>query len=378
MQLEEVQFNHDPASASHDAFTICRDKTSGAIVAPEWRRTPYKREPAAYARDAISAPVTIKARFSGGPQNGTRKIRAIDANEPGEQSGCGCLAFLASLIAKLVNAVFGTIGEVVAKDVTFNGSGNSGLETFTLNSPWLGPNGFISKRNTVWRWQYQQGGSWVDFDTSDHTIYVVLDLPNLPWVQSGDATQLPWAIALDQACGWAVAKKTKDDAAAAITLAVNRVPNVTYTPMTMFGSSDYQLASYLTHLAGPAFIMNCTDCADAVTTLANLVGCNLAEGQFFNMQTKPFLTLAGDPNNAAAWVTFGWNYHEICWLNDYSSNTVWDGCLQLDMSNNPGVHVAQLPAKMTFNAGNANDYKPRLIASGPGTLNTFVRHRRVV
>lgn len=378
MQLEEVQFNHDPASANHDAFTICRDKSSGAIVAPEWRRTPFKREPAAYARDAISGTVTIKARFSDGPANGTRKIRAIDANDPGPQSGCGCLAFLAWLIRKLVNAVFGSVGEVVAKDVSFNGSGNSPLETFTLNSPWLTPNGFISKRNTVWRWQYQQGGSWIDFDTSEHTIYVVLDLPAVPWVQSGDATQLPWAIALDQACAWAVAKKTKDEAAAAITLSVNRVPNVSYTPMTMFGFSDYQLASYLTHLAGPAFVMNCTDCADAVTTLSNLVGCNLAEGQFFNLDTKPFLTLSGDPNNAAAWVTFDWGYHEICWLNDYSSNTVWDGCLQLDMSNNPGVHVAQLPAKMTFSAGNPNDYKPRLIASGPGTLNTFVRHRRVV
>lgn len=376
MQLEEVQFNHNPASATNDAFTICRDKTSGAIVAPEWRRTPYKREPAAYARDAISGPVTIKVRFSGGPASSIRRIRAIDANAPANPGGC--LGTIIYAFLQWLNSVFGTIGDVLEKNVTFNSSGDSALETFTLNSSFLTPSGFVSKRNTVWKWQYKWGKMWVDFDTSDHTIYVVLDLPTAPWVQSGDATQLPWAIALDQACGWAVAKKTKDEAAEAITLQVNRVPNVTYTPMTMFGFADYQLASYLTHLAGPAFVMNCTDCADAVTTLANLVGCNLAEGQFFNMNTKPFLTLSGDPNNAAAWVTFGWSYHEICWLNDYSSNTVWDGCLQLDMSNNPAVHVAQLPAKMTFSTGNPNDYKPRLIASGPGTLNTFVRHRRVV
>ena len=82
-----------------------------------------------------------------------------------------------------------------------------------------------------------------DFDTSDHTIYVVLDVPRAPWVQSGDATQLPWATALDQACAWAVGKKTKDDVAEAITLRVNRVPNVTYTPMTMFGAGGGAIPS---------------------------------------------------------------------------------------------------------------------------------------
>jgi len=376
MQLEEVHFNHDPNSANHDALTICRNAASGAIVAPEWKRNPVKREPAAYARDAISGTVTIKARFSGGPANATRKIRAIDANEPAQPSGCS--GFIAWLIQKFINALVGTIGEVAAKDVAFNGAGNSALETFTLNSPFLTPSGFVSKRNTVWRWQYLQGGSWTDFDTSDHTIYVVLDVPRAPWVQSGDVTQLPWATALDQACAWAVGKKTKDDVAEAITLGVNRVPNVTYTPMTMFGAGDYQLASYLTHLGGGAFVMNCTDCADAVTTLANLLGCSLAEGRFTNLHTKPFLTLSGDPSDPAAWVTFNWGYHEICWFNDYSSNTIWDGCLQLDMSNNPAVHVAKLPAKMTFDAGSPDDYKPRLIASGPGALGAFVTHRRVV
>src|SRR5687767_6041564 len=115
MQLEEVQFNHNPASATNDAFTICRDKNSGAIVAPEWRRTPHRREPAAYARDAITGAVTIRARFSGGPQNGTRKIRAIDPNAPTQQQGgCGCITFLVWLIRTMLNSIFGTIGEVLA------------------------------------------------------------------------------------------------------------------------------------------------------------------------------------------------------------------------------------------------------------------------
>lgn len=377
MQVEEVRFNHDPSSASNDAMTIAKDGTSGAVVAPEWQRSPVKRDPCAYALGAISGPVTIQARFSGGPQKGVRKIRAIDANPvPPQQGGCG--GFLLWLLQKIVHALFGTVGEVLERNVPFDGSGNSALESFTLNASYLGANGFITKRNTVWRWQYKSKRAWIDFDTTDHTMYVTVDMPTAPWVQAGNASQLPWAIALDRACIWAIGRKTKDDAAAAITLEVNRVPNVSYTPATMFGFANYQLASYLTHLAGGPFVMNCTDAADAVTTLSNLLGCSLAEGRFFNMVTRKFLTLSGDPNDPAAWVTWNWSYHEICWRVDFSSNTVWDGCLQLDMSDVPNVHVAQLPVKMTFSAPDPNDYKTRLIASGTGSLEGFVRHRAVV
>src|SRR5687767_4721932 len=150
MQLEEVQFNHTPASATNDAFTICRDKTSGAIVAPEWRRNPVKNEPVAYARDAITGPVTIKVRFSGGPASSIRRIRAIDANAPVNPGGC--LGAIIYSFLQWLNSVFGTIGDVLAKNVTFNSSGDSALETFTLNSSFLTPSGFVSKRNTVWKW----------------------------------------------------------------------------------------------------------------------------------------------------------------------------------------------------------------------------------
>lgn len=377
MQVEEVHFNHDTTSASHDALTICRNALSGAIVAPEWRRG-LPSQPAAYARDAVTGPITIRARFSGGPPGAARQIRAIDGS-PAPPPKTGCAGLIAAIIDAIIRALFGNIlGEVAAQVVQFDNSGSSALTTFTLTGQWLTPNGFVSKRETRWRWQYRANGSWVDFDLTVHTIYVVLGMPTSPWVQTGDATQLPWADALDRACSWALGAATLDEAAQRITLGVNRQQNESYTPMTMFGFGDYNLASYLSHVSnGMPFIMNCTDCADAVTSLSNLLGCNLAEGQFFNMQTRPFLTLAGDPSNAAAWVTFNWSYHEICWLNDFTSNTVWDGCLQLDTSNNPNVHVAMLPVKIPFSAGNANDYKPRLIASGPGTLNTFVRHRRV-
>jgi hypothetical protein len=378
MHVQEVHFNHDTTSASHDALTMCRNGLSGAILAPEWQRG-FPSQPAAYAIGALVAPITIKAKFSGGPQNAARNIRAIDgAPSPPQKSGCS--GIIAAILDAIQRALFGNIlGEVAAQAVQFDGNGNSALTTFPLAGQWLTSNGFVSKRATVWQWQYFEKGSWHDFDLTTHTIYVVLNVPNAPWLQTGDVTQLPWADALDRACVWALGAKTLDEAAARITFAVNRQQNESYTPMTMFGFGDYNLASYLNHVtSGMPFIMNCTDCADAVTSLSDLLGCSLAEGQFFNMQTRPFLTLAGDPSNGAAWVTFNWSYHEICWLNDFVSNTVWDGCLQLDMANNPNAHIAKLPVKVPFSAGNADDYKPRLIASGQGTLNGFTRHRRVI
>lgn len=376
MQVEEVHFNHDPSSAGRDALTICRNAAAGAaITAPEWRRSPAKNEPAAYARDALTGPVEIKARLSGGPPETTVEVRAVDADEPVRRSGCA--GTLIWLLEKVVDALFGTVGEVAPKLVTFDGAGDSGLETFTLNSRWLGPGGFVSRRDNVWRWQYRDGGRWKDFDTTDHVVYVVLDLPGDPWVQSGDPTQLPWADALERACRWAVGADTTDATAERITRRVNRVADVSYTPATMFGFTTYQLSSYLGHLGGGPFVMNCTDCANAVTTLSNLLGCRLAEGQFFNMQTEPFLTLSGDPSDPADWVTWSWSYHEICWLHDFSSDTVWDGCLQLDMSDTPGTRQPRLPVKMAFDTSSPDDYKSRLIASGPGTLASSVRHRPV-
>ena len=377
MQVEEVRFNHDTSSATNDALTIANDGASGAIVAPEWRRFPIKRDPCAYALGAFTGPVTIKVRFSGGPPNATRVIRAIDANPvPPQQSGCG--GWLVHLWQLLLHSLFGSVGEVLQRTVSFDASGNSALETFTLNAAYLGTNGFVTKRNTVWKWQYKVKRAWIDFDNTAHTMYITADAPNAPWVQSGNASQLPWATALDRACLWAIGAKTRDDVAASITREVNRAPNVSYTPATMFGFDDYLLTSYLTHLGGGAFVMNCTDAADAVTTLSNLLGCNLAEGRFFNMQTRKFLTLSGDPSVAADWVSWGWIYHEICWLNDFSSNIVWDGCLQLDASATPGVHTPMLPVKMPFSVPAPNDYKTLLIASGTGNLEAFNRHRAVV
>ncbi len=382
MKIEEVHFNHDTSSASADALSIRKNAAGGPIVAPEWKegQTP---QPAAYASAAIGNQVSIKARFSGGPLNGSREIRAIDAYLPPAVPS-GCLGWLLSLIAQILRALFGNIlGDAQQRVVAFDGAGNSGLETFVLINHKLKTSS-VGIHTTTWKWQVKHGRKWLDFGSTQHKIYLILDLPNGPWDQSSAAnnTQLPWTDALDKACLWALGAKTKDEAAAKITLAINGQPNQTYTPVTMFGfTPPYQLTSYMNQIdSGLPFSLNCTDCADAVTTFANLLGCDLWEGRFFNMVTRRFLPLNGNPAVDTDWVSWTWGYHEICWLNAIGQyQNIYDGCLQVDMDDNYGdtVHIPRNPIKMQFGMNAPDDYRFRLIQSGAGTLENIPRRRAV-
>jgi len=385
VHVDEVHFNHDATSANGDALNIRRNGAGQPIQAPEWKfgQTP---QPAAYARAAISGPVTIKVSLRGGPPNGSRRVRAIDAYLP-PATPSGCIGWLVSLIAAIVHFLVGNIlGDLKARTVHFDASGNSALETFALINHKLAV-AAVGARTTEWLWQWRSlrfFARWHEFDRTAHRIYTVIDIPHGPWEQNAtfNNLQLPWADALEKACTWAVGAGDADAAAARITRAINTRSNQGYTPATMFGfTPPYQLTSYMTHLdSGSPFVLNCTDCADAVTTFANLLGCDLWEGRFFNMVTRKFLTLNGNPNNGADWVSWSWGYHEICWRSAIGiQQSVYDGCLQLDMDNNysDNVHVAQHPIKMNFGQSALNDYHYRLIESGSGNLENIPRRRTV-
>jgi hypothetical protein len=382
VKIEEVHFNHDTSAASSDALNIRKNAAGGLIVAPEWKDG-QSPQPAAYASAAIGNEVTIKCRFSGGPPNGSRKIRAIDAYLPPAVPS-GCVGWLLSLIGQILRALFGNIlGDAQKATVAFDGAGNSGLESFVLINHKLTTSS-VGVHTTTWKWQVKHNKKWLDFGTTQHKIYLVLDIPNGPWDQSpaGNNTQLPWTDALDKACLWALGAKSKDEAAAKITEAINGHPNQSYTPVTMFGfTPPYQLTSYMNQIdSGLPFSLNCTDCADAVTTFANLLGCDLWEGRFFNMVTRRFLPLNGNPAVDGDWVSWSWGYHEICWLNAIGQNqNIYDGCLQVDMDDNysDAVHIPRNPIKMRFGMNGPDDYRFRLIQSGTGNLENIPRRRAV-
>ena len=97
MRVEEVHFNHDANSATSDALNIRKTVSGDSIQAPEWKRG-APAQPAAYAASALGAHDTIKARFSGGPPNEAREIRAVDAWAPASKPS-GFLGRIAYFIA---------------------------------------------------------------------------------------------------------------------------------------------------------------------------------------------------------------------------------------------------------------------------------------
>ncbi len=265
-------------------------------------------------------------------------MRAVDPANPRAK---GCLYAILKLlgVSPAIPPPYGNcLGEVKPRTITFPASGDTGFESFELNQAW--PLGAFKtgRYDITWQWQFRldPGGSWQDFETTRHRVYLVLETPGPPWQQTpynSSNTQLPWTEALDKACLWASGAATKDEAAAKITSAINTHPLQSYTPMTLFGFSIYYLSSYMQMMdGGSTFQLNFTNCADAVTTFANLLGCDLIEGRFFNMKTRKFLTLNGNPSAAADWVPWNWSYHEICWLGAIGQNElIYDGCLQVDM-----------------------------------------------
>ena len=388
MNVTEIHFNHDTTSASSDAINMRMNASGFPIQAPEWQQgqTP---KPATHAMKALGSTITVKAKFRDGPPNGSRIIRAVDARI--RFSNCSLWDWFIDLIKALFGWFFGyVLGDVKPKSVSFDAAGNSNLQTFTLSYQRVRSRG-VGIYYTDWIWQYRSRckgfpwmGTWVTFDKTYHKTFVIVDMPQGPWDQStaGNNTQLPWADALDKACVWAMGAKSKDKAAERITKSINTQSNQSYTPATIFGfTPPYHLTSYMNHLDSAAtFSLNCTDCADAVTTFSNLLGCDLWEGRFFDMVTRKFLTLNGNPAVEADWVSWGWSYHEICWLSVIEQNAfIYDGCLQVDMDNDYSdlVHIAKHPVKMRFGMSDPGDYRYRLIESGTGNLENIPRRRSV-
>lgn len=384
--VEEIHFNHDPNSANSDGLNIRVNGAGAPIVAPEWKHG-HNPLPAAYACSEISGPVTINVIFRGGNPNTKIRIRALDASIPTSWPQ-RCIWKILNWVARLFTiAMGGILGSVAAKAVLLDGSGQSASEIFHLHDHRLrAPQ--VGIHIVHWTWQYRSKfwfwHRWITFAHTIHRVYSILRIPSGPWSQDASFNNalLPWVDALDKACVWAAGANDPDAAAAAVTRAVNTRFNQSYTPATMFGWNNYQLSSYLADLdSGQPFMLNCTDCADAVTTFSNLLGCNLWEGRFLNMQTRKFLTLNGNPANGTDWVSWSWGYHEICWHTQIDQNGhIYDGCLQIDMDNNymDNVHVARHPIKMRFGLSAPNDYRFRLIESGPGTLENIPRRRSLV
>jgi hypothetical protein len=380
--LEAIKLNHNPAGATTDALNMRRNKTTFVTV-PEWRRgvsvLPADSVAAYSIADTTGHTLTIQAQFScTEPGKRTFEVRAVDPTvDPPAPEGCsrGCLP-LWRLLASIVRALVGNVlGDVTPKQVTCS-HGQTGWETFELANTRVDQVG-VGIHETTWRWQYRQHPSdpWTDFETSRHRIYVLLDLPKAPWVQSPydpSNTQLPWVEVMDYACQWAVLKTDKDEAAAAVTARINGLgPSLIEYDCPGGGGTHYggNCTAFLDRLkggTGNGKYVNCSDCATFVSTFANILGCDLWQSQMgWDFDLNPILAIGesvwypGCPD----WLLPSFTYHEVAWKGAcLETDRIFDACLHVDGDADPTTapHSPLLPTNMLFGAPGSGAYRDRL------------------
>lgn len=340
LKLGAISFNHDTSSLSADAMNLRKNFTQ-TITAPEWTvgKTSPTDSPAAYAiKETHGKKITIKVQFTVGSNNVTKaEVRAKGG---------------------------GVLGALDPQGVNFAGGVSvPALVSFELHHHSIGAAG-IKREDITWHWEYRCcGGSvWEPLQTTKHRIYVVLEEPKLPWKQQPNPNdQNPWTEALDHACVWAAGQQSRDDAATAITKAINANLGLVYDNAS--GSSAYttwgvvamfeltQFLAYLTSGTGLGNIVNCTDCATITTTFSNLVGCDLhASKMGNNFDLTPFRGIGAAGFGCPG---FGchFSFHEVAWKGGHGNgDPLFDACLRIDIDTNPwsAPHIEQFPVNIVF------------------------------
>ncbi len=172
---------------------------------------------------------------------------------------------------------------------------------------------------------------------------------------------------LEIACGWASGSNNADDAARLITERYNGcgVSYDTNLGADAYGYTTFNLTEMIELLNGGPGLgskVNCTDSANTVSTLANVVGCDLWQSQMWSsFAMNPVMSIGY--NSWDVPFGFGFRYHEVAWKGACTQNdNLFDGCLKVDGDADPGQppHTPLLPTNMLFGDCSAMNYRLRL------------------
>ena len=373
--LEAIKFNHEPSSATADAFNI-RKNESEVVNVPEWRRgisVKPEDSPAAYAGDELKGRTpTIKAKFSFVDFDASIqsiRIRAVDDRLTPRKNSKELLKQLFELATPVLRDALSdnVLGSVMERAVKINGGQE--FELFDLENVRIHSSG-VTACDIIWRWQFRAGSSdWIDFATTTHRIHTVLAMPNQPWEPNSTEasnTQVPWSEALDYACRWAASALNIDEAATSVTHRVNGLGGklVTYQGSpTSYARINFDCSSFLKLLRdgkGIGQTVNCYDCAAIVSTFANLLGCNLSQSRMgFGIETNPIQLIGRND-----WVSRTFKEHEVAWEGSgRAQDELFDACLHLDGDDKPSEvppKVALLPTNLPFGLPQEEQYRFRL------------------
>jgi hypothetical protein len=358
-QLVAIIFNHDPTSSGTSALNIRRN-FARAVSVPEWQAgvsvNPADSVAAYAIKETAGGPVTIQAkiRYAGpGAPPAKVEVRAVHPTLPFNWQLLPYYDYY-TLWQVMLQTQVNVLGEVAAREVPLHPNGESDFETFTLQNMRLAERG-VGVHSVVWHWQYREtpAGPWTDFAVTRHRVYTVLQTPTLPWVQlpfDANNTQLPWTDVLDFACRWAAQAYTLDQAATLITRGVYSLGNglleygCPIGTVTTYAFPFFNCTAFIDRLRGGIGMgryVNCSDCASMVTTFANVLGCDLWQGQMLTFGI-PFPVNPIRAIGSLAWETpcasllgsgLSFTYHEVAWKGNCTAlDEVFDACLEVDSS----------------------------------------------
>ena len=222
-----------------------------------------------------------------------------------------------------------------------------------------------------WQFQLEPGGPWVDFDSSDHVVYLTLDLPGTPWTQGATPAELlrvPWTRVLDWSCTWASGITIDNgDLDAAVAKAAKRIERA----LNGLGQRQNVPLQYLEAGAGGAYAtqfpeqvaflctkflrlldgdtapeidtqVDCSDCAAALVVFANVLGCDLSSKRVNHpaskagFDTNPVVSIGRKKTKPKR---YSFEYHEVAVRETagaaVSSVRVFDACLMIDRDADP-------------------------------------------
>ena len=339
IQLDRVVFDHTAGAAQTDALSI---RIDGATAAPDWIRGAAQTSYAAYALvPTVNQQISIQADFSfPQPPPGPLwvRARAIDQSDR-------------------------VLGNVVEALVPQKG----GRVSFNLADVQMWDRG-TGRYAVSWQWQFQivAGNSWIDLARTDHVVFVTLDVPGGPWTQGqsvADQRLWPWTRVLRWACGWgAGVKLTSTGLSGAAKKLLRKLEAGLYeqgrrksVPLQYLevDTSDYSQDFPARVFFGTAFLdlldgipqpglttqVNCQDCASALATFANALGCGAQQKRVsheddFLLRTNR-IVLIGESDDDPETHWFG--YHEFVARLRASDQTplIHDACLKIDADADP-------------------------------------------
>lgn len=289
LELCTITFNHNFNDKTISALNIRRNKSEELWPHPipeysTWVPRPAERSCAAYSLyNTKHKNVFIRVRFyNNGPSNATFEVKATGG---------------------------GIMGELDPIQLVFSGAPELEVDIPLSNRKFEE----VGRHLITWHWVYRKkgrrGSLWKPLTDTSHVIYLVLQIPQSPWTEDYGNEKNPWTDLLDKCCVIAAGSTDTATATRKITKAIYRVYGLRYdacqgaprycTITSGHTLVTFNLTNWITYVLdgnppsnvtfcpnNPSevynnyLIVNCYDCAAALSVMAKVVGCQHANYNF--------------------------------------------------------------------------------------------------